>query len=388
LHHDYPLSDVEITYTLSGPTQIVGKIEPENRDLADVGIYPWGTWLIPELDGEIMAPPCIILPSSITQEELRIEAVGFTQYAQRQRLRDKFELGSPTVGIDLDPLDIVRYLWDYIQGAPARDLGVVVDDTKTTVKLGTPKVESNPDSGPYTLSWWESPNIGQEIDRLAKETPFDYRERAEWKPDKSGPALHLDLGFPRIGRRRFDLRFAQGENIDDLQPIEEDPELFASTVIVHGRGEGSEMVQGRADAEHPYTLPITTVIEDKTLTTKEACNKRASDELQRRSLTAESRLQINEVTLDIYNQHAPLGSFDVGDEILIHANLAYIGEVALWHRITSMTLNINEETMKLSLVRSGLELQNFDPGFAAPLPSTWALGVVGSSELGETTTLA
>src|SRR5690606_8191306 len=282
-----------------------------------------------------------------------------------------------------------RYLWDYIQSDPARDVGVRLGPGSSPVRLGTVEDEEDTESGPYTLDWWESPNIGEEIDKLARDTPFDYRERGRWNEDRSAPIVDLEFAYPRIGRRRFDLRFAQGENIDNVLPIEEDPDLFCTTVIVHGRGEGSEMVHGRADAHHPFTLPIATNVEDKSRSTRAECDRRAADERKRRSQPAESRLEVSELELDMYNANAPFGSFDVGDEILLHISLAWTGELALWHRVTEMTISPDSGQMKLGLVRCGLELQNFDPGLSSgPVSTVWTLGIPGATELGQTTTLA
>lgn len=352
LHHDFPLVDVTITYTLSGPTQIVGRLDPEQSALADIGIYPWGTWLFAEQDGQIRAAG-IVLPGSLEGESLAVEAVGFSYYAHKWPYRGTWKLGSP-VGQKIDPLDAVRYLWEYVQSDPRRNIGVTLDTTTSPIRLGTAKNDFDVDSGPYQLDWWESPNIGEEIDRLARDTPFDYREKFAWKADRSGVIQHLELGYPQIGKRRTDLRFAQDENIDSLVSVGEDPELFASMVYVHGRGEGSQMVWGSAEAHHPYVLPIAVVIEDKTLRTKDECNKRASEALAARSKAMETRLQIDEITMSMYNAHASLGTFDVGDTILVHADVAWRGRLALWHRVTAMTLDLKAETMKLTLRREGL----------------------------------
>src|SRR5690606_27973797 len=220
----------------------------------------------------MLCPPCILLPSPIAGEEQDITAVGVSEYAHKHHFRGTWNLGNP-VGVGLDPIDIVRYLWDYIQSDPAKYVGVQLGPGSSPVRLGTVEDEEDTESGPYTLDWWESPNIGEEIDKLARDTPFDYRERGRWNEDRSAPIVALEFAYPRIGRRRFDLRFAQGENIDNVLPIEEDPDLFCTTVIVHGRGEGSEMVHGRADAHHPFTLPITTIIEDKSLSTRAECDR-------------------------------------------------------------------------------------------------------------------
>lgn len=352
LHLDFPLVDVEITTALSGPCEIAGKLDPEQADLVDIPLIPWGTWIWAEQDGQIRAGG-ILQPTSLEGESLDITAVGFSEYAKQVPFRGAWELGSP-VGIGIDPIDAFRYLWDYIQQMPDRDLGITYDNTKSKVKWGTPQTDGDNDSGPYKLDWWESKNTGEELERLVTDTPFDYREKYSWNADRTEVRRHIQIGYPKLGRRRTDLRFAQDENIDNLVSVGEDPELFATRVFVHGRGEGSAMVWGKAEKHIEGVLPVAVVIEDKTLATRDACNKLASEELAKRSGAIESRLVIEEIEMPWYNAHAPLGSFDVGDEILITSDFAWRGRTDLWHRITGITLNVDEETMKLTLRREAL----------------------------------
>src|SRR5690606_40608956 len=80
----------------------------------------------------------ILQPSSVEEEAIDIEAVGFTEYPKQVPFRGTWgawDLGNP-VGIGIDPLDAVRYLWNYIQRDERRDLGVTLDTTKSKVKRG------------------------------------------------------------------------------------------------------------------------------------------------------------------------------------------------------------------------------------------------------------
>src|SRR5690606_37311388 len=129
------------------------------------------------------------------------------------------------------------------------------------------------------------------------ETPFDFRERYTWNADKSQVLKHIEFGYPRLGRRQNELRFAQDENIDSLMSVGEDPETFATLVFVHGRGEGSAMAYGKAEKHIPGLLPGGVAIEAKTLDTKDPCQKVAAGELAKRSRALETRLKIGELTL-------------------------------------------------------------------------------------------
>lgn len=352
VHTDLPLVEPEITYTLSGPTQITGKLEPEITDLRDLGLAPWGTWLYAEQDNQIRAHG-IIMPSTLEGEALTVEAVGFTAFASKWPFRGAFTLGNPN-GQNIDPLEVVRFLWDYLQSDPRRNLGVTVDSTTSSVKIGSPQNSLDPSSGPYRLNWWESPIVGDEIDKLAQDTPFDYREKVAWNANHDQVTKHLELGYPRLGRRRTDLRFAQDENLDELVSIGEDPDVYASCVYVHGRGEGQDMVWAKAETHVDGVLPIAVTITDKTIANKDRAQKVASEELARRAKALTGRLQIDEITMPMLNEHAPLGSFDVGDEILVTADFAWVGRLDLWHRVTALTVNPDAEQMKATLRREGI----------------------------------
>jgi len=47
---------------------------------------------------------------------------------------------------------------------------------------------------------------------------------------------------------------------------------------------------------------------------------------------------VSEVTI-IDHPHAPLGSFDVGDEILVQTGSGWADDIALWCRVVSMTIS-------------------------------------------------
>ena len=88
------------------------------------------------------------------------------------------------------------------------------DDMENQVKTGQEQWDLlYGDHKPYELLWWESPDCGSEIDSLATQVPFDYRERHQWNADRTEVEHFLDMAHPMLGRRRPDLRFAVGENV-------------------------------------------------------------------------------------------------------------------------------------------------------------------------------
>lgn len=350
LSWELPVTDLEITWSLSGPTMITGEFTPEITALTDLGLEAWGTWIHVEDSGLIRAS-AILQPTSLDGETLSLQAVGPMGYAARIPYRGVFS------GIQVDPADMVRHLWDHIQSHPRGDLGIAVYGS-TPVRIGTPEVDVefttetgehvDFSAGPYKLQWWENTLCGREIDQLAAETPFDYLERAAWNADKTAVEHWIDLAHPRIGRRLSGLHFAQGENILEVAPLEEPENAYASQVYVHGKGEGVTTVTGYAGRDVGGRLRLPVVVEDQSVGTKTRARALASEQLAARQAAL---VEVPEIAIDVRHPNAPLGSFAPGDEIAPQLQLAYVGQITAWHRITAIRYRPEAEAAALSLTR-------------------------------------
>lgn len=362
LHWELPVSNLAVTFTLSGPTVITGDFPTEIHDLRDVSLEPWATWIHIEEDGLIRASG-ILQPATIDKAEtLSFEAVGVSAYAKGIPFEGAFTLagtdpatGTAGVGIHLDPADIVRAIWAELQSYPDAKLGVQVTGS-TSVRVGTPPVPVNfvpaagaPVSfvaGPYSaLDWWSSKDCGSEIDTLAKATPFDFVERAQWNPTKTAVDHFVDIGFPRAGRRLTEVRFAQDENLLDAIGPEETADLYASQVVMLGSGEGSATVRGYAGRPLGTRLRRVAVLDDKTVGSTARANALASSELDRRQALRD----VTEITVMARHPNAPLGSFAVGDEVLLSARVPWAGEVRQFQRVLSYTYSPDSEAVKISM---------------------------------------
>lgn len=354
LHWDLPVSDLEVTWSLSAPTRIAGAIDPESLDLADSGIEAWGTWLHVEDSGLIRASG-ILQPAQADGEKLSIEALGPSAYAARVPYRAQYSR------VQVDPADVVRHLWAHIQSQPRGNLELQVHGT-TPVRIGTDQAAaasttdtddttSTPDSGstgPYTLDWWDSTLCGQEINSLAGETPFDYLERAQWNPARTGVEQHIDISYPRAGTRRPDLRIAQGENVIESAAIEEPDDTYADTVYVHGRGEGPDAVTGYAAAPVGGRLRLPVVVVDKTIAAPRRARARAGAELATRRAAL---VEVPEVAVHAHHPNAPIGSVRPGDEVLVQLVLPWVGDFRAWHRVLGVRYVEASEAMVLTLSR-------------------------------------
>lgn len=447
LDWELPLSAPEITRELSGPGSVSGVISPETARMRDSDgrliLDEWGTFVYPEADGLIRAGT-IVVNSRFEGPEWRLDCAGFTTYPH----------GVPYIGrlreIEIDPLDVVREIWEHMQAQPDGDLGMIVDNTTSAVTVGTPlvyeadlrkdsqenwwildrltqDVRDNPpdtdtpiqdtadealdhlrddgviredfswngmsalakrfndslrfvfyarnpdhnyswpeskseyetflgsvnqlyrrtDAQPYELLWWEDTDCGQEIDSLVDEIPFDYLEEHNWNSDKTDVEHRLRLGYPRFGRKRSDLRFAQDENLIDVVTPERDGSRFANEGIGRGAGEGREMTRVRIP-QRDGRLRRPFLFTDKTVGRKDRLRALTRDELNsRRQL-----LEIPEVVVEAEHDNAKWGSYRPGDDIRVQAEVDWVGEVDVWHRITSETYRPDEGTVTLQLRRS------------------------------------
>lgn len=334
---DLPLTGVQITRTLSGPGRLTGTIPVEvARLLGPDGqpvLRPWGTAVWAEVDGQIRGGG-ILTPLELDGPALSVDCVGFSGYPQ----------GMPWTGdaralVDVDPLDIVRTVWAHLQSYPAGNLGVVVDTTASPVRVGEPEKDVSLttgagedvefQTGPFRLEWWSTHDLGQVIDDLAADTPFDYLEHTAWDGDD---LVHrLQLGYPTIGSRRPDLRFAVGENVTVSPATSADDDDYASDVLALGAGEGKAMVRAAVHRDGPGLRRVH-VYTDKTARSTTTLANAARRELDR--LTGRGRL----TTLTVADHpHARLGSFDVGDEIPIVGRAGW-ADLDTWGRVVELVI--------------------------------------------------
>jgi hypothetical protein len=351
LEWDLPLSDVERTYTLSGPKGIRGKIDPEYPDLADLGVKSRGTWIHAESDGVIRGSG-IVQPGSLEGDSLSIDCSGFTSYAHLIPFSGVYS------GVQVDPLDVIRLLWDHIQSFPTSNMGVTVDPTTSPVRIGYPERDVNFETqageqvsfsaGPYKLNWWTDTKCGQEMDNLARECPVDYLEQDHWNADKTDILHNLALGYPRVGRQQSDLYFVLDENIIEQPKLREHPNLGASEVAVLGAGEGSAKVRGSYIGQPSGRLRVPITVEDADVTRVERANAFAEDEYLRR----QEVIEIEQIKVDLNHENARLGTFNEGDDILVQSPFAYVGRLALWHRVMSYAVDDDKGVGVISLRRS------------------------------------
>lgn len=340
LDPDLPLEGVSIEDVLSGDGGLQGTLEPAYSRLLGPDGNPmfqeWSTALYAEYDGDIRGGG-ILTYSGFEGSKWELEATGFTGYG-----RDLPYTGPGYKGIKVDPIDVARHIWDHIQGHPGGDIGLTFDQdtTKGEVSIGTElkqvefDTQEGPvsfEAGPYKLNWYTNHDLQGDFDDLASDTPFDYRVRHYWDGDTI--RHRVVIGYPKIGRRRNDLRFVHGVNIFDPVALDRDGETYASGTMVLGAGEGAAMIHALRE---PPTRPGNrlrriAVVTDDTIRSRRRARRRADAENQWRK-------RLDDVESVIVRDHpsARLGAAKVGDEIRLEGRGDWV-DLNMWVRILAIT---------------------------------------------------
>lgn len=343
LHDDLDLSAAKVVKTLSGPDQITGTIAPEMLGLLAPDGRPvletWGACLYAEQDGVIRAGT-ILRDTKDSGPSRQIAGAGFSSYPQGQAFT-----GTTTHYRNADPAAICTAIWAHLQSQPGGNLGLVTAFGATPVRTGALTVEEAvqprdgatgrylEDSTPraYTLSWETTKDLGRELDVFAEQTPFDYVEDHQW----SGSTIKHTLRstYPRIGRRRNDLRFVEGENIYSTPDVIALGDDYASEVLVVGAGEGSKRIRSTSARGGEKRLRRAVAVDDLTLRTKAEADARARVEVAAHL----GRPVVQDIAI-VDHPHAPIGSISLGDEVLYEMGpTGWQAGLSQWVRVVQIT---------------------------------------------------
>lgn len=328
-----PITDETLTDVLSGPPTFTGSLTMRYPKLiGDDGeplLVEWGTALYAEEEG-VLRGGGIVTKIRPTGDTLRVECAGWTAYPQGMPYTDS------RYWVQADPMNLFRHIWDHLQSQPDGNLGVIIDDTKSPVRIGTEleqvefDTQAGPisfEAGPYKLNWFTSVDLGKALDDLATETPFDYHEEMSW--DGENVRHFVRLGYPALGARRDDLRFVVGENVTVVPEENSNSETYANGVLMLGRGEGRVMKHGFVYVPDGRARRVV-VVEDKTLNTDGRAVAGARAELGRR----QHAYTVSQITVADH-AHARPGSYSVGDEIRLQSRQGW-APLDIWVRVLSI----------------------------------------------------
>ncbi|MBG7704910.1 hypothetical protein HCJ76_44315 [Streptomyces sp. MC1] len=364
---------------LNGPGQMQGTINPEYlRLMAKPDGLPviseWATALFAEFEGKIRWGG-LVTNLSFEGQAMKVDCAGYTaypngmpyfgstirsgakiakkwEYEGRDKNHDGYIDGThpkrkmpkrpkDTISDRWDAYDVVRHIWAHLQDYKAGKLGVTLDGHDSGYKLG-----SSNGQDPWTLQWWDSPDCGSTITDVMNLAKADFLERHYWDGSKEKIRHHIDLGKRRLGRARSDLRFAQGENIIEVATPNYQGDYFANNIYVIGKGSGAKTARARV------------VVDDKRLrrakivSNKSTANAKQLTEYGKKERAKHSeQLTIPSIAIR-HHSNAPLGSWALGDRILVQVDVPWAGELAIWHRITAEEIDPAAGTAVLTLTRA------------------------------------
>ncbi|MGW0562961.1 hypothetical protein ACWDZ4_20635 [Streptomyces sp. NPDC003016] len=364
---------------LSGPGSLSGTISPEYARLnAKPDGLPvlaeWATTLYAEYEGRIRWGG-LVRKMRYEGQALRVDCAGFTSYPHgipylgpviqsgypvKQKYsfegKDKNHDGyidhtrprrkmpprpKDKISRQWDAYDVVREVWKHVQWYRYGDLGLVVDGHDSGHKLGSASGKD-----PWELLWWDNPDCGATIDEVMRLAHADYAESHSWDGSKERMKHRLHLGRRRLGRHRSDLRFAQGENIVEVATPQGMGDAYANDIYVLGKGSGKKTPRVRV-ASADKRLRRARVITRKSTANLKTLTSYGKSEQKRHN----EMLTVPSIAI-CHHPNAPLGSWALGDRILVQVDVPWVGEIAVWHRITAQEIDPAAGTAILSLTRS------------------------------------
>lgn len=340
LSPDVPLTDVEFGPELNGPGALTGKLAPRFArslpEVADEG----NVLLYAERDGHLRWGG-LLWQATPEDRTLSLEAAGWSSYLQR-RHDVHGELAGRGPYVNADPCKVIRDVWAYAQSLPDGNLGVVVDPTTSSAKVGTT-------AEPLKFSWWEEPVLGDAVDDLvtADDSP-DYTCDTAWGPGGT-IVRRLRLGYPRLGTRRTDVSFSSGINVLDAPPVPRSADEYANTIIATGAGEGRSK-RRHIDSVRDGRLRMETVLALPDVKGTDILAKRAAAERKRRQI----RGTVEQVQIRPDHPAAPLGSFQVGDDVYTQIHNDWVSYTG-WMRVMGWSVQpggTDGETVTVDLARA------------------------------------
>lgn len=257
--------------------------------------------------------------------------------------------------IEVDPLDIVRKIWDYVQGEPGGNVFVTVDPLTSPVRVGEEEREVefttgegddvSFETGPFRLNSVDTQDLAKTIIDLSEDTPFDFLEEAYWDGERI--AHRFKLGYPTLGVRRENYRYHTLENVSTLPTLGLESDTYASEVLLVGAGEGRDVITAHIPSK-PDRLRRVAIVVDKSLRSKKAADKAARKELA--ALSDAGDVTSLEV---IDSPQAPLSELNPGDIIHLEGPLRTGAVLNHWVRVVEITRSVEDlSTATLTLIPS------------------------------------
>lgn len=318
-----PLTELEYGPELNGPGSLTGTLAPRllasNPTLADAG----NTLIYAESAGQIVWGG-IVWDVRTQGSQYAIEAASWSSYLQH-RFDLHGEFGGRGPYTYADRCQVIRDIWAYAQSAADGSLGVLVDATTSSSKVGTP-------DDVYHSYSYDVNCLGDKVDDLVSaDASPDYTCTTSWNTDKTAVVKRISLGWPRLGRRRTDITFSSGVNIIEDPQIARAGDDYAQVVIASGSGDGSAKLR-QISAVRNGRLRLEAAVDAPELNGNDTLKARADAERAWRQVLGSVD------TITIRNTSAArIGAWQAGDDVYTRINNDW-GSFTGWCRVTGWTV--------------------------------------------------
>lgn len=357
LSRDLVVQNPKLLRALSGPCAIEFDVDEHDPSTQGILFKPYGH--IVHAEKTIMGQrqiwaSAIVQPSEVDKKTgiMHLSSKGFSSYPKDIPWLQNW---NPLV---VDPFEVVQKIWSHVQSYPTGNLGV-------TVYPATSGIEMLPgyafDGEITNVSFFamfiraaDKQDCQDNIDKLARDIPFDYVEQSNWNSNRTAIDKYIYLGYPVAGIQQDNLVFAMNENVLEASPHVETEIDWVSDIIIDGWFPGSEHSAQISNAD-PHRFRRVISQDDARINSDERAAAWARRKLTRRQTPS----YWDSIIVDMGHPNAPFGSYDVGDRIWVRGFMPWIGDVNQLHKILAISVDEKAGACELTLKAEGA--YDYDP---------------------------
>lgn len=337
LDWNLPLESVDLSLSLTAPTVMSATITHERAYLVGA-LKPYRVAIFAD-DGSGDLHGGILTDTEADGDKLVLTIAGYAYAPVAQPWT-----AAEYQGIYVDPLSMVRRIWNRIQSVNggSGNLDLEVDSTTSKVTVGEPERDVNFTTsagedvsftaGPRILASHSTTDLGKEIDDLMADANASYIERHWWSGETIRHRLQIDCPVRNV--RRDDLRFIIGENVIVPPKITLPGTGYATEVLVQGAGEGRDMIVATSGPVKTDGLYRLYVHSDKSITSKKKAQQVASAMVKTLSGKDE---QITDLGV-LQHPNADFRSIQLGDVIRVSGDTSWI-KLDTYARVTEKSFD-------------------------------------------------
>lgn len=354
---DLVVQNPKLLRALSGPCAMEFDVDEHDPSTNGILFKPYGHIIHAEKmimgERQIWAS-AIVQPSEIDKKTgvMKLTAKGFSAYPKDIPWLQNW---NPLV---VDPFEIVAKIWNHVQSYSTGNLGVNVYPATSGIEM----LPGYAFDGEITnVSFYalfiraaDKQDCQDNIDKLARDIPFDYVEQSEWNANRTAINKHLYLGYPVAGIQQDNLVFALNENVLEASPHVETEIDWVSDIIIDGWFPGSEHSAQISNAD-PHRFRRVISQDDARINSDERAAAWARRKLTRRQTPS----YWDSIIVDMGHPNAPFGSYDVGDRIWVRGFMPWVGDVNQLHKILAISVDEKAGACELTLKAEGA--YDYDP---------------------------